>query len=29
MFYWAADPGEKLDAQQYDWGSSFHTHITL
>ena len=20
MFYWAADPGEKLDAQLYDWG---------
>ena len=20
MFYWAADPGERLDAQRYDWG---------
>jgi alpha-L-rhamnosidase len=20
MFYWAADPGERLDAQLYDWG---------
>jgi alpha-L-rhamnosidase len=20
MFYWAADPGEKLDAELYDWG---------
>ncbi len=20
MFYWAADPGEKLDAESYDWG---------
>jgi alpha-L-rhamnosidase len=31
MFYWAADPGEKLDAQLYDWdwqgaGSSANSH---
>jgi alpha-L-rhamnosidase len=34
MFYWAADPGEKLDAQQYDWGwkdagSSISSHWVM
>jgi len=34
MFYWAADPGETLDAQRYDWGwkdagSSISSHWVM